>query len=174
MFLVTVSVSEVALPHEPDTDTENTPAPYTTIDCVVAVLLQRLPVAEEDVSMTLSLPQMWRLPCTPMVGVPEPDPVLIMMLPVPMHTPLATVTVYVPPVVTVAVLALPRLLLHVYEVYPAPALSVSILPGQSVCAVAVIDGVGGVPDTVMVAVLDVSEQPLTVTSARYAPDVDAE
>ena len=90
----------------------------------------------------------------------------------PVHVPFATVMSYVPPEVTTILCVAPRLLPHVYVVYPEPTLSVSDCPLHKVELVATMVGVIGAP-TCIVAVLDVSEHPFTVTMALYVPAVVA-
>jgi len=65
-----VSGADVALPHPLALVTVNIPELYSVIDWLVALLFHTLPVGDDDVSVTLSLPHMMFEPCViDMVGV---------------------------------------------------------------------------------------------------------
>jgi hypothetical protein len=94
-LITNVSGAEVAEPHVPESVTEYIPDMVGVMAWVVALVLHVLPVAADDVSVTLPLPHTVSGPPAVIVGVGVAAWEVILIEVVPVHEPLLTVTEYV-------------------------------------------------------------------------------
>ena len=172
---VTVVPAEVADVQPPlVTATVYVPDVETVIDCVVAPVDQRFPLADDEVSVTLPPVQKLNGPLAEIVGVVG-KAVTVTVVPAEVaevQPPLVTETVYVPDVETV----IDCVVSPVDQRFPLAdeEVSVTLPPAQKLNGPpAEIVGVAGKAVTVTVVPAEVAEvQPPLVTATVYVPDVE--